>query len=115
MAVSSPFAHCRDEAGDGMKLVLTVLCASVLAVPALAQNCIRNPLGGYTCDNGVSSSRPNPLGGSDYSNGVSSRPNPTGGMDYSNGVTSRPNPLGGMDYSNGVTCRPNPLGGMDCR
>lgn len=46
---------------------------------------------------------------------VSSRANPLGGFDYSNGVTSRPNPLGGMDYSNGVSCRPNPVGGVDCR
>jgi hypothetical protein len=45
----------------------------------------------------------------------SSRRNPTGGFDYSNGVTSRPNPLGGYDYSNGASCRPNPMGGMDCR
>lgn len=81
---------------------------------AQAQNCRPNPVGGYDCDNGMSS-RPNPVGGMDYSNGVTSRPNPVGGMNYSNGVTSRPNPVGGMDYSNGVSCRPNPLGGMDCR
>ncbi len=45
---------------------------------------------------------------------VSSRSNPLGGYDYSNGVSSRSNPLGGYGYSNGVRCRPNPLGGMDC-
>ena len=53
---------------------------------------------------------PNPA-----ANGVSSRPNPLGGFDYSNGVTSRANPQGGYDYSNGVTCRRNPFGGLDCR
>lgn len=47
--------------------------------------------------------------------GVTSRPNPVGGYDYSNGVTSRANPQGGYDYSNGVTCRRNPFGGLDCR
>jgi hypothetical protein len=52
--------------------------------------------------------------GSDQST-FTSRRNPTGGFDYSNGVTSRPNPMGGYDYSNGVSCRPNPMGGMDCR
>jgi len=47
-------------------------------------------------------------------NTVTSKPNPFGGYDFSNGVTSRPNPQGGMDYSNGVSCRPNPQGGMYC-
>jgi hypothetical protein len=46
---------------------------------------------------------------------VSSRPNPIGGFDFSNGISSRPNPLGGYDYSDGRSCRPNPLGGTDCR
>jgi hypothetical protein len=43
------------------------------------------------------------------------RPNPAGGMDYSNGVSSRPNPVGGMDYSNGINCRTNPVGGVYCQ
>ena len=46
---------------------------------------------------------------------LTSRPNPQGGYDYSNGVTSRPNPQGGYNYSNGVTCQRNPFGGQDCR
>lgn len=43
------------------------------------------------------------------------RPNPFGGYDSSNGISSRPNPVGGFDLSNGVSCRPNALGGMNCR
>ena len=46
---------------------------------------------------------------------ITSRPNPQGGYDYSNGATSRANPQGGYDYSNGTTCRRNPFGGLDCR
>jgi len=45
---------------------------------------------------------------------TSSRPNPVGGYDYSNGIQSRANPSGGFTYSNGVTCVPNPSGGVDC-
>jgi hypothetical protein len=67
-------------------------------------------------------SSPSPWGGGGFGqrtdsdqSAFTSRPNPLGGFDYSNGVYSRPNPLGGYDYSNGASCRPNPMGGMDCR
>jgi hypothetical protein len=97
-----------------LKSVLLVAGLAV-ATPAFAQwgdpSANRIPGGG----DGFISSRPNPVGGYDYSNGVSSRPNPAGGYDYSSGLSSRPNPVGGYDYSNGVSCRPNPVGGMDCR
>lgn len=120
------------ENGGGIMVRLFVAAALVFlaAAPVSAQNCIRNPLGGVSCDDGSYSrrnpmggmdysdgttSRRNPLGGMDYSDGTTSRRNPLGGMDHSSGVTSRPNPFGGMDYSNGMTCRPNLLGGMDCQ
>jgi hypothetical protein len=45
----------------------------------------------------------------------STRPNPLGGYDYSNGLSSRRNPMGGQDFSNGVSCQPGPLGGYSCR
>jgi hypothetical protein len=57
--------------------------AAALSTPAVAK-CTRDAFGNLVCDNsygftggyssGSTSSRPNPLGGYDYSNGVSSRP-----------------------------------------
>jgi hypothetical protein len=90
-----------------------VAIATIAAVPAAAQSPL---LGGpgtpqYDITHGQNTGA---YGGGTGAT-ITSRPNPLGGSDYSNGVSSRPNPLGGYDYSNGRSCRPNPLGGMDCR
>lgn len=71
-----------------------------------------NNLGGFDYSNGIYSRR-NSQGGYDYSNGVFSWKNPFGGYDYSNGISSRPNLYGGFDYSNGVSTKANDYGGQD--
>ena len=93
-----------------LRIVVATALSAALSGPAAAycdprdldyQNCL------YREDLGAA--------GGSSAPGITSRPNPLGGYDYSNGVTSRANPQGGYDYSNGVTCRRNPFGGMDCR
>lgn len=69
-----------------------------------------NILGGYDYSSGLNS-RANILGGQDFSNGVSSWPNILGGYSYSNGLSSRRNIVGGQDYSDGISSWPNIVGG----
>jgi hypothetical protein len=102
-----------------MKVVIAVIfCMVTAAMPSFA-GCTRNIIGNLNCDSmsdlihQQNQDMNNIIGGTNSS--ISSRPNPMGGYNYSNGISSRPNPLGGYDYSNGMSCRPNPLGGMDCR
>jgi hypothetical protein len=91
--------------------IFSLICAASAASPAFAY-CDTSSLDYRNCMyNEMLRARGQVSGGE---TGVSSRPNPLGGYDYSNGMYSRPNPQGGYDYSNGVRCRPNPLGGMDC-
>jgi hypothetical protein len=94
-----------------IKIFSLVVAVMAVPMPALAI-CRANNFGTVTCDlsDYLNQIRPPDRSGSN----ISSRANPLGGFDYSNGVSSRRNPFGGYDYSNGITCRPNPLGGMDC-
>jgi len=45
----------------------------------------------------------------------SSRPNPLGGYDYSSRSNNPANRAYFPNGSNEMSCRPNPVGGMDCR
>ncbi len=109
-----------------MKRIALALCVLVLsAAPAAAQfggapsqstRGTRNVFGGTNYSNGVST-RPNVFGGQDFYKGGSrigsSKPNVFGGQSYSNGVQSKPNVFGGQSYSNGTSTRPNVFGGQD--
>ena len=88
---------------------LVALCALISAPAVQASACTYGSLDYQRCIYNEL------VGNSGGGGSITSRPNPVGGYDYSNGVTSRANPQGGYDYSNGTTCRRNPFGGLDCQ